>query len=117
MARVGNSIIKDIEVSEVISILNRAYADEWLAYYQYFIESKVIKGLMKDAAITELNQHAADELRHATMIADRIIQLGGTPILHPNDWTKYSHCGYDAPKDFDVVAILEDRDVTELVVA
>lgn len=108
MARVGNSIIKDIEVSEVISILNRAYADEWLAYYQYFIESKVIKGLMKDAAITELNQHAADELRHATMIADRIIQLGGTPILHPNDWTKYSHCGYDAPKDFDVVAILED---------
>jgi len=108
MARVGNSIIKDIEVSEVITILNRAYADEWLAYYQYFIESKVIKGLMKDAAITELNQHAADELRHATMIADRIIQLGGTPILHPNDWTKYSHCGYDAPKDFDVVAILED---------
>ena len=108
MARVGNSIIKDIEVSEVISILNRAYADEWLAYYQYFIESKVIKGLMKDAAITELNQHAADELRHATMIADRIIQLGGTPILHPNDWTKYSHCGYDAPKDYDVVAILED---------
>lgn len=108
MARVGNSIIKDIEVSEVISVLNRAYADEWLAYYQYFIESKVIKGLMKDAAITELNQHAADELRHATMIADRIIQLGGTPILHPNDWTKYSHCGYDAPKDFDVVAILED---------
>jgi bacterioferritin len=108
MARVGNSIIKGIEVEEVIALLNRAYADEWLAYYQYFIESKVIKGLMKDAAITELNQHAADELRHATMIADRIIQLGGTPILHPNDWMKYTNCGYDAPKDFDVVAILND---------
>ncbi len=108
MARVGNSIIKGIEVEEVITLLNRAYADEWLAYYQYFIESKVIKGLMKDAAITELNQHAADELRHATMIADRIIQLGGTPILHPNDWMKYTNCGYDAPKDFDVVAILND---------
>lgn len=108
MARVGNSIIKGIEVEEVITLLNRAYADEWLAYYQYFIESKVIKGLMKDAAITELNQHAADELRHATMIADRIIQLGGTPILHPNDWMQYTNCGYDAPKDFDVVAILND---------
>lgn len=75
MARVGNSIIKGIEVQEIITTLNRAYADEWLAYYQYFIEAKVVKGLMKDAAIAELVQHAADELRHATMVADRIIQL------------------------------------------
>ncbi len=108
MARVGKSIIKGIEVQEVVNKLNRAYADEWLAYYQYFIEAKVIKGLMKDAAITELTQHAADELRHATMVADRIIQLGGVPLLHPNEWLKQSHCGYDAPKDFDVVAILND---------
>jgi bacterioferritin len=108
MARVGNSIIKGIEVSEIINLLNRAYADEWLAYYQYFIESKVVKGIMKDAAIFELNQHAADELRHATMVADRIIQLGGTPLLHPNEWMKMTNCGYDEPKIFDVVAILED---------
>ncbi|MDD2382634.1 MAG: ferritin-like domain-containing protein [Sulfurospirillaceae bacterium] len=108
MARVGNSIIKGIEISEVIATLNRAYADEWLAYYQYFIEAKVIKGLMKDAAIVELTQHAADELRHATMVADRILQLGGTPLLHPNDWLKQSNCGYDAPENFDVVAILQD---------
>jgi ferritin-like protein len=37
MARVGNSIIKGIEVSEIIAKLNRAYADEWLAYYQYLV--------------------------------------------------------------------------------
>ncbi len=108
MARVGNSIIKGIEISEVINLLNNAYADEWLAYYQYFIESKVIKGLMKDAAIAELTQHAADELRHATLIADRILQLGGTPLLHPNEWMKHTNCGYDAPNNFDVVNILED---------
>lgn len=108
MARVGNSIIKGLEVKEIITLLNKAYADEWLAYYQYFIESKVVKGIMKDAAIAELNQHAADELRHATMVADRILQLGGTPLLHPNDWTKHSNCGYDAPSDFDVVSILKD---------
>lgn len=108
MARVGNSIIKGIEVQEIIGLLNKAYADEWLAYYQYFIEGKVVKGIMKDAAIAELTQHAADELRHANMVADRILQLGGTPILHPNDWTKNSNCGYDAPNNFDVVSILED---------
>ena len=63
---------------------------------------------MKDAVIAELTLHAADELRHATMVADRIIQLGGTPLLHPNDWLKQSHCSYDAPHDFDVVPILKD---------
>jgi bacterioferritin len=108
MAKRGNSIIKGIEISELISILNKAYADEWLAYYQYFIEAKVVKGIMKDAAIAELTQHAADELRHATMISDRIIQLGGTPLINPKDWFTHTNCGYDEPKDADVVAILND---------
>lgn len=108
MARVGNSIIKGVEVSEIIALLNKAYADEWLAYYQYFIEAKVIKGIMKDAAITELLQHATDELRHADMVANRILQLGGTPLLNPKDWFTHTNCGYEEPKDFDVVSILQD---------
>ncbi len=108
MAVRGNSIIKGVEISEVITLLNKAYADEWLAYYQYFIEAKVIKGIMKDAAITELEQHATDELRHANMVADRILQLGGTPLLNPKDWFTHTNCGYEEPKEFDVVAILED---------
>jgi bacterioferritin len=108
MAIRGNSIIKGIEIDEVVRLLNRAYADEWLAYYQYFIEAKVIKGIMKDAAIAELNQHATDELRHANMVADRILQLGGTPLLNPKEWFTHTNCGYEEPKEFDVVAILED---------
>ncbi len=108
MAIRGNSIIKGVEISEVIRLLNKAYADEWLAYYQYFIEAKVIKGIMKDAAIAELEQHANDELRHANMVADRILQLGGTPLLNPKEWFTQTNCGYEEPKDFDVVAILED---------
>ncbi len=108
MAKKGNSIIKGIEIQEIIDLLNRAYADEWLAYYQYYIESKVVKGIMKDAAIAELDQHAADELRHAGMVADRILQLGGTPLLHPQQWFEKSRCGYEMPTDFDVQKILED---------
>ncbi len=107
MGKKGISIVKGIEVSEVIMLLNKAYADEWLAYYQYFIEAKVVSGVMKDAAIVELNQHAADELRHATMVADRIIQLGGSPILHPDQWVKQANCAYEAPENPNVMAILE----------
>jgi bacterioferritin len=107
MATRGISILKDIEAKEVTDLLNRAYCDEWLAYYQYFVESKVVKGIMKDAAVAELDQHAADELRHANMVADRILQLGGTPILDPKDWMTNANCDYDAPNDPNVLAILE----------
>ncbi|RLA69349.1 MAG: ferritin [Epsilonproteobacteria bacterium] len=108
MARRGNSIIKGLDINDIITRLNKAYADEWLAYYQYFIEAKVVKGIMKDAAIAELDQHAADELRHANLVSDRILQLGGTPLLNPKDWFTHTNCGYEEPKDFDVVSILED---------
>ena len=108
MAKRGNAIIKGVDINEVIRLLNKAYADEWLAYYQYFIEAKVVKGIMKDAAIVELTEHANDELRHANMVADRIIQLGGTPLLHPKEWFEQTNCGYDAPTEQDVLKILED---------
>ncbi len=108
MAKKGISILKGIEAEKVIELLNRAYCDEWLAYYQYFIEAKVTKGIMKDAVIAELTQHATEELNHANLVADRIIQLGGTPILHPQDWFKYANCGYDAPTKPDVLDVLKD---------
>lgn len=107
MGKRGISLLRGIEAQTVYELLNKAYCDEWLAYYQYFIEAKVVKGLMKDAAIVELTQHAADELRHATMVCDRIIQLGGIPALHPQEWFTLSNCGYEAPSEPDVRKVLE----------
>jgi bacterioferritin len=107
MATKGKKILKQIEAQEVIDLLNKAYADEWLAYYQYFIEAKIIKGIMKSSIITELEEHAADELRHATMLANRIAQLGGEPILNPKDWFKYANCAYEEPTNPDVLNILK----------
>ena len=105
MGSYGRSIVKG-NIEEIVTLLNKAYADEWLAHYQYWVGSKVIKGIMKEAVIAELVQHAADELRHATMVADRIIQLGGVPLLHPKDWLSNTICGYDAPENPQVLEIL-----------
>lgn len=104
----GNKLVK-MDVEKVIDLLNRALADEWLAYYQYWVGAKVITGIMKDQAIAELTEHAADELRHAGMVADRILQLGGKPILDPKEWHEKSNCGYDAPVDFNIKPILEQN--------
>ena len=98
--------IVDLDVQKLVGILNKAFSDEWLAHYQYWIGAKVVKGPMKEAVIAELVQHAADELRHADMLAMRIIQLGGTPVTEPKEWYKLSTCGYDAPKNTFVKDVL-----------
>ena len=101
--------IVDLNVGDLLGILNGAFSDEWLAYYQYWIGAKVVKGPMKEAVIAELLQHAGDELRHADMLAMRIIQLGGTPVTKPEEWYKHSSCGYDAPDDPFVKKVLEQN--------
>ena len=98
-----------MDVAKLIEELNKALADEWLAYYQYWLGAKVVKGPMREAVVAELTEHAADELRHAGMIVDRIVQLGGTPVLTPEDWYKVTNCGYDAPADPFVRKIVEQN--------
>ncbi len=108
MGTKGRSIVgMDVEV--LINLLNRAFADEWLAYYQYWLGAKLAKGPMKDGVMAELLQHATDELRHADLVSNRIIQLGGTPVLTPQDWYNYTNCGYDAPEDPYVRVLLEQN--------
>lgn len=108
MGTKGKGIV-GMDVSKLIGLLDRAFADEWLAYYQYWVGAKVVRGPMKEAVIAELTQHAADELRHADMLANRVIQLGGTPILKPEEWYKMTNCGYEAPEDPGVIAVLEQN--------
>jgi bacterioferritin len=108
MGTMGREIV-GVDVKKVLELLNKAFADEWLAYYQYWLGSKVVAGPMKDAVIAELMQHAADELRHAGMVTTRIIQLGGTPLVSPKEWFNYTNCGYDEPNDHFVKKILQQN--------
>ncbi len=108
MAEIGRSIVK-MDVDELLTLLNKALADEWLAYYQYWVGAKVVKGPMKDAVISELQLHATEELSHAELLAGRIVQLGGIPVLSPDEWSKITNCGYDAPTDPFVQVILDQN--------
>jgi len=108
MGQKGREIVK-MNVDELINLLNKALSDEWLAYYQYWVGAKVVKGPMKDAVIAELTIHATEELSHAELIATRIIQLGGTPVLSPSEWLKITNCGYDAPADHYVEVVLDQN--------
>ncbi len=105
MGTKGRQIV-GMDVDKLLNTLNRAFADEWLAYYQYWVGAKIVKGPMKDAVASELLIHATEELSHADLLAQRIIQLGGTPIDNPKDWFDRTQCGYDTPTNPFVKEIL-----------
>lgn len=98
MGTKGREIV-GTDVDNLIKMLNKAMADEWMAYYQYWIGAKVAKGPMRGAVAAELVQHATEELGHAELLSERIIQLGGIPLLNPEDWFKATNCGYETPED------------------
>ena len=102
--------IISVKDKETIKLLNKALADEWLAYYQYWIGSKVVKGEFSKEAIVELIQHATDEKRHADMLTDHIVKLGGVPILDFLDIQDLSGCGYiTPPASGDIKIILQQN--------
>lgn len=105
----GREIV-GMDVQELLRLLNEAFASEWLAYYQYWLGAKVIKGPMKDAVAAELNLHATEELGHAMLLTNRILQLGGTPVSSPKGWLDLSPCTYDAPED-PYVGVLLDQNI------
>ncbi|MCD6341898.1 MAG: ferritin [Thaumarchaeota archaeon] len=104
----GKDIVK-LDVNDLLDLLNKALADEWLAYYQYWVGSKIVAGPMKDAVAKELAEHAGEELQHAEMLVNRIIHLEGKPLLDPRDWFKQTNCGYEVPEDPYVETLLKQN--------
>lgn len=107
----GKEAIKvaSVDVNKLLKMLNAALAEEWLAYYQYWIGARLMEGPMRSEVEQELLKHAAEELGHAELVAGRIIQLGGTPVTNPSEWTKIAGCNYEDPTDPYIEVILEQN--------
>ena len=95
MGQKGREIV-EMDVDEVIKDLNSAYADEWLAHYQYFLYAQVIEGIDAEALKSKLEEQSKDELNHAKELIERILQLGGEPTT---DVMNASTCGFSEPPD------------------
>lgn len=106
MGTTGTKIV-DFDVKELINLLNKALADEWLAYYQYWVSAQIATGPMRADIAGEFSKHAEEEFKHANMLTKRIIQLGGSPILDPSEWSKMANCAYHKPTDPHVKPLLQ----------
>ena len=62
-----------------IKVLNDALATEIVCVLRYKRHYFVAKGIHAGPVVDEFLEHANDEQRHADMISERIVQLGGDP--------------------------------------
>lgn len=68
---------------ELVDLLNEDLSREYQAIIAYTVYSQVLKGAEFMNIANELETHAAQELRHALIIAKQIDYLGGTPTVQP----------------------------------
>jgi len=86
--------IVGVDLKELIKDLDRAYCDEWLAYYAWWYMAQSVEGMGYEDMQEFLNKIAKDELEHATELAERIIELGGLPTNFPGNLVKNANGAY-----------------------
>lgn len=86
-------------VKEVIDLLNGALATELVCVLRYRRHYYVAKGIKAQVAAGEFIEHADEELGHAYLLAERIVQLGGEPNFNPVGLAERSHAEYFSGTD------------------
>jgi len=86
--------IADLDLKDLIKDLDKAYCDEWLAFYAYWYMAQTVEGKGYEDMSEFLNKIAKDELEHAQEVANRIIELGGLPTNNPVNLEKNANAPY-----------------------
>ena len=62
---------------DILTALEKAIHDEVMAAYQYWVASYLVRGQGKYDAVDIFKEHISQELEHADLLAERIMELGG----------------------------------------
>lgn len=85
--------------AEIVGLLNDSLATEIVCALRYRRHFYTATGLHSNAVVSEFKVHAEEEMAHADLIAERIVQLGGEPDFAPDTLTQRSHADYAACTD------------------
>jgi bacterioferritin len=89
--------IVDLSLKELVKELNKAYCDEWLAFYLYWYMSQVVSGKTYAGMKEFLEKLAKDEFEHAGELAELITKLGDVPTANPMEIEKHANAPYMMP--------------------
>ena len=104
------------DLKRVIEVCNEALATEIVCVLRYKRHYYTASGIHSEPVASEFLEHAADEQRHADLLAERIVQLGGSPDFDPARLSVRSHTEYDASPDL-VEMIREDLVAERIAIA
>ncbi|MDD4894743.1 MAG: ferritin-like domain-containing protein [Candidatus Omnitrophica bacterium] len=89
--------IVELSLKDLVKDLNKAYCDEWLAFYLYWYMAQIVSGKGYEDIQEFLNKISKDELEHAGEVADMIIKLGGLPTANMMELEKNANQPYMMP--------------------
>ena len=101
------------DTKAAIRILNDALATEIVCVLRYKLHYFVAKGIHAGPVADEFLEHAKDEQRHADMLAERIVQLGGDPDMSPDGLLSRSHTEYVTRSD--LVQMIKENLIAERI--
>lgn len=85
MSQITKSVIGDESGSELITILNSLRAGEIVSYLQYELFGITVPSLNMQGLEDLFEEHEGAEREHAKQLAQRIHELGGTPVFELTD--------------------------------
>jgi len=89
--------IADLSLKELVKDLNKAYCDEWLAFYLYTYMANTVSGRAYEDMQEMLEKIAKDEFEHAQELAELITKLGDMPVANPMELEKNANSAYLMP--------------------
>lgn len=84
---------------QVVAVLNAVLATEMVCVLRYKSHFFMARGIDAESVKAEFLQHAQDEQQHADWVAERIVQLNGTPNFNPEGLATRSHSEYQEGSD------------------
>jgi bacterioferritin len=101
------------QAGAAVKVLNDALATEIVCVLRYKLHYFIAKGIHSGPVADEFLEHANDEQAHADRIAQRVVQLGGTPNLSPDGLLSRSHTEYVATEN--LVEMIKENLVAERI--
>ena len=90
MGSAGNSLIRGIEVQEIIDALDSFHAQSWVVVHFSLALKNRLEGQAAFMLSKELENKAQESIKHAKKLAERIAELGGIETGDPTEFVMLS---------------------------
>ena len=90
MGSTGNSLIKGIDIQEIIDTLDSFHAQSWVVVHFSLALKNRLEGQAAFLLSKELEEKAEESMKHAKKLAERIAELGGTETGDPTEFVMLS---------------------------